>query len=436
MNARRRSNAFRVAVDTLELRQLMAGEIDPIFADEYEPNNSFSAATNLGTTNSASLDLLTLHVSGTSGDNDYFKFIASSSGVVQARAYYSGSTGSRTIRAYDGAQTQVASDSRTGAGGVIGVAFGVTAGQTYYLRVNGVQTADYGLSLGPLSLNASFDWNMPKRFGTQLDAYGLPVIPNTRDYARPNPAILNGVEVPRFTVHMDALGYSANDGITYSWSYTNGPGGYATTSAGGSSNVDLPEGTYTATLTASAAGVSVSTSQTIAVRNFLIVAIGDSYGSGEGNPHSPQQYDWLGFTTSGAKWAQGATDAETAANRRAHRSSFAGSVQAALDLENGDAKTSVTFVFLNHTGATVPDLLTGPQASGDASDSSTDPAQIDQMTAIVGNRHIDGLVMSVGGNDAGFVPLVTRLLQAKPSARITPRSSPAFGTMPRLGETT
>ena len=43
----------------------------------------------------------------------------------------------------------------------------------------------------------------------------------------------------------------------------------------------------------------------------LIAAIGDSYASGEGNPHSPAQYDWLGFATRGAIWAQCGDDLES-----------------------------------------------------------------------------------------------------------------------------
>src|SRR6185436_594455 len=97
----------------------------------------------------------------------------------------------------------------------------------------------------------------------------------------------------------------------------------------------------------------------------------------------------FGFTTSGAKWAQGLDGDQTAANRRAHRSSYAGIVKAAVDLENADPKSSVTLIFLDHTGATVSDLIGGDghrQPSGDAAEAGDDAPQFEQMEQIVGNR--------------------------------------------------
>src|SRR5262249_44187052 len=119
--------------------------------------------------------------------------------------------------------------------------------------------------------------------------------------------------------------------------------------------------------------------------------------------------------TSGAKWAQGFDDATTASHRRAHRSSYAGVAQAALDLERSDPKSSVTFVFLDHGGATIPEGILGPQNSIDPAEAGPGAPQIDQMDNIVGNRHIDGLVLSIGGNDAGFFDVASRLVQADPS---------------------
>jgi hypothetical protein len=59
--------------------------------------------------------------------------------------------------------------------------------------------------------------------------------------------------------------------------------------------------------------------------------------------------------------------------------------------------------------------MLGPQDSGDPGEPGSDIAQVDQMTSIVGNRRIDGLVMSIGGNDAGFVDVVSRLVAADPT---------------------
>jgi hypothetical protein len=179
---------------------------------------------------------------------------------------------------------------------------------------------------------------MAPRFGQTRDQFGLPVIPNTRDYVFPNPINLNGRVLPQFPVQLDAIGNVAGDGISYSWTVVGN--GLTRSSNSADAIIDLPEGSYTVTLNASFNGTAVSTAQNITVRNFLIAAIGDSYSSGEGNPHSPQQYGGLGFTTRGAIWANSPDAQEALFHRMGHRSAHAGVAQAALWLENSDPKTS------------------------------------------------------------------------------------------------
>ena len=73
----------------------------------------------------------------------------------------------------------------------------------------GTSQPEYSLDLSPLSL--SFDWRMPKRFGDKLDQWGLPVIPNTNAYARPNPTTVGWNVVPQFPVQLDASGSPTSD---------------------------------------------------------------------------------------------------------------------------------------------------------------------------------------------------------------------------------
>ncbi len=86
-----------------------------------------------------------------------------------------------------------------------------------------------------------------------------------------------------------------------------------------------------------------SHSQIVTVKDVFIVSIGDSYGSGEGNPDIPQKFDDLGFVSAGAKWV----------DERCHRSATAGAAQAAMAIERGDSKSSVTFISLACSGGTI-----------------------------------------------------------------------------------
>src|SRR3954449_3411242 len=201
---RRRNDRVRAAAfEALETRVLFTGGdgggADPIFPDMYEPNNSFAVATNLGTTNTSELTGLTIHKPTVGSDVDYFKFVAASSGTVGVEIDFVHVSGNLQLAGYDSAQTQIAfSNSSTTANSLESFSLNVTAGQTYFLKVSGVsstvQSPDYSLYIQPLSVG--FDWSMPKRFGTQLDQGGLPISPNTVDYARPNPIMIGNVQTP------------------------------------------------------------------------------------------------------------------------------------------------------------------------------------------------------------------------------------------------
>jgi hypothetical protein len=189
--------------------------------------------------------------------------------------------------------------------------------------------------------------------------------------------------------------------------------------------------------------------KTVVVKDLLIVSIGDSYASGEGAPEYRRQ--------SGEEYGDWVDD-------RCHRSSYSGPAQAARALERGDPKTSVTFLSFACSGGNInreyldwdppassfpikcdyvpplglycyddpnfpwdpyrpgsPDKNAGsgilgpyrgaqPTDPDDYSAAAKMPSQIDQLrdalaldtTPADRIRQVDVLLLSAGGNDAGF----------------------------------
>jgi lysophospholipase L1-like esterase len=127
----------------------------------------------------------------------------------------------------------------------------------------------------------------------------------------------------------------------------------------------------------------------VTVKDYLIVSVGDSFASGQGNPDIERDQ-----TKGPAQWVY----------RRCHRSAKAGPALAALAIERADPASSVTFVSFACSGATVNDGLIGEQKKGLKSLTR----QMDLVKLIARNRKIDALLISVGGNDAYFAKLVAK----------------------------
>lgn len=190
----------------------------------------------------------------------------------------------------------------------------------------------------------------------------------------------------------------------------------------------LREGEYTVTLTIEGqygdGQIAVdSFSKNIKVIDMLIVSIGDSYASGEGNP---EMAFVVGFPDGPPKfepvWADDGVSSgipvfpnlSTGVGKdhyRSHRSTLAGPAQAALAIERAQPNSSVTFVSTAASGATINEGLLNPY------DGQEDPfqlapmdAQIDQVKNLVGNRTIDYLFISIGGNDVGFTNIIKSLV--------------------------
>ena len=191
------------------------------------------------------------------------------------------------------------------------------------------------------------------------------------------------------------------------------------------------QGSYQVSVTITGPDAAGPFHQQVVIKDHLIVSIGDSYGSGEGNPDVARTADQP------ARWA----------DRRCHRSAKAGPAQAALALERSDPHSSVTFLSFACSGATISrvynaysDACPGDQPTSDTYKADAfdpykpgDPnrpggsgvisgyqgaeppncsdfgdhlrPQIQQLTETVGDRRIDALITSAGGNDVGFGPL-------------------------------
>ncbi len=184
------------------------------------------------------------------------------------------------------------------------------------------------------------------------------------------------------------------------------------------------QGPFSATVTLTGPNAG-SFTQSVVIRDHLIASIGDSYGSGEGNP------DVNGNSNNGtpARWV----------DTRCHRSANAGPAQAALRLESADPHSTVTFLSFACSGATINRNYNAGQPPWDPYDPG-DPAkangtgvlgpyrgvepvnpdtydsyvgdQISELAKTVRNRRVDALVVSGGGNDMGFGPLAAACVWA------------------------
>ena len=279
-------------------------------------------------------------------------------------------------------------------------------------------------------IRGNIEWSMAERFGVDANGDGLPDIPNTLEYVLnlPTGACDEGCREPAaFDVTLDASGVelvslqnpsAAID--SYLWQIVTDSGEAVFDARTDLPEVDarLAEGDYRVTLRILGEGVEATVGTRITVEDTLLVALGDSFGGGEGNPERPGDP---------ATWADsGATDRtqQDVDHEQAHRSSLAAAAQAALELERRDPRSSVTFVFLAASGASIDAGLLGPPEDVAATDTSgfrggLQP-QLDEMEEILGCeegsclRSVDALTMSVGGNDIEFSFALGSLVALEP----------------------
>ncbi len=236
-----------------------------------------------------------------------------------------------------------------------------------------------------------FQWRMNERTGPDYQyGFGLGLsrgdIPNVRNYVNPS-----GYEIT-----LDGSSSTTPFGsqfTSFSWTIEGRNNGATLRrlAQGRSPTVSLPEGQYTVTLTAtnSLQQRAIATGQ-INVDNILVVSLGDSYASGEGIPQ--------GLGNIENYWAFGGDNQSTLGNQRAHRSIHSAPAQAAYMIEQSDPHTSVTFVSMAVSGATLEEIQ----------DQVEHVRRLTQTAS--GQREVDVLYVSGGGNDLKFSSIIKELL--------------------------
>lgn len=200
----------------------------------------------------------------------------------------------------------------------------------------------------------------------------------------------------------------------------------------------LNEGQYTLSLKLVTSTGKLSESiQTIEIKDWLIVSIGDSFSSGEGNPDVDGIYKLL---INGPDNINPALDAVNSLKtckgelgrkikmedwecRRCHRSKWSAPALTAKRIEETDRHSSVTFLSFACSGARTEHLIDTKYRGIEFTMTTTPddepplpehlqpkgvvPSQLESVKEAVGNRVIDVLFISIGINDLKFSEVIT-----------------------------
>lgn len=259
-------------------------------------------------------------------------------------------------------------------------------------------------STGP---TAAFDWAVTDRF--QASTWWLnPVPPSNQLLDTGWDVTLSGCLSTAPTDVWDPI-------VDYAWD-VNLPAGNLHIDAGDSCSYPMQfpsQGVYNVTLTVTTlSGATAATNGYITVRDILIVSIGDSVASGEGNPDSLE-------SEVNAEGLEGEIQPVFWTDRRCHRSGWSGAAQGAQGLEALGSHYGVTFLSVACSGASIDAGLAGPYAGEENPDNLPDlPSQIQQVAQALcpkpggvgcsrdDLRNIDALMIQVGANDIGFSNIV------------------------------
>ncbi|MCU1357899.1 MAG: hypothetical protein JWM89_3317, partial [Acidimicrobiales bacterium] len=262
--------------------------------------------------------------------------------------------------------------------------------------------ATVALAEGPPSGTLRYTWSIGDRYGLDTNKDG---VVDDHDGIADIAGDKAFIQTPTYTLTFDNCASPAvterSSVITGYVLTLTGPEAKTVDGTNCKINADVSKlGTYTAKVDIKVGPVTVdSRTETIAPKDNLIVSIGDSVASGEGNPDTLDPSTvWI------PKWE----------NEQCHRSELAGPAQAALRMERRDPHTSVTFVHLACSGASITKGLVGDYEGQDPSKGKVLKPQLDQMKDLVGERPVDALTVSIGANDAEFsAPVKACLLQPK-----------------------
>ena len=176
--------------------------------------------------------------------------------------------------------------------------------------------------------------------------------------------------------------------------------------------VEVPEtGAYRITLTLWQENDRLQTYEHLYhLRDLLIVAIGDSYFCGEGNPDVPgKPSSAMGPIACNLATLTKFLVEKTAVTvpmereaewqeKRVHRSYQSGPSLAAADLELPSLGIVTTFLNFARSGSSIDQGLLAPLPS----DTWTEIGQLQETKETIGDRPIDALLISTGGNDIEF----------------------------------
>jgi hypothetical protein len=145
---------------------------------------------------------------------------------------------------------------------------------------SGVAFADHIKFDGIENLGGGLKWSLPPRYA-DLDLDGRPDMPNTREYANPD----------HFAINFDMTSFLAGNANLSELSIAIeglDQENIINTSTGMFQAVVSEQGNYNATLTVKSSEWinAITIKDVITVKDYLFVAIGDSYSSGEGNPET------------------------------------------------------------------------------------------------------------------------------------------------------
>jgi hypothetical protein len=202
--------------------------------------------------------------------------------------------------------------------------------------------------------------------------------------------------------------------------------------------VPYPQGASVSVAVDGEQGISTQ----IAVKDLLIVGLGDSFASGEGNPDVPVEFtaDRRYKNLYPRRARDDGTGEAQWLDETCHRSLYGHQLRAALQIGIENPQTAVTFLGYSCSGAAIDEGLLGPQeyvyyvstmgegggppqvkpVYGSKKDTqlrwllselcAVKPERDDGLWTCPDNqyrRNVDFLLLSVGGNDIGFTQLVT-----------------------------